>query len=147
MEQARIYVQAALNTLSEYIAGFMSYYQANIPLTQRSHPITYQALHGKRISLKALYIIDRFLRKILTFHLGRTFQAPVPNYEFGGPVPDIAILDFLHCFKNSICRNSSVLQLVISRTCSYLQLQIWYNIFQRLISLLGHVRVRLSEVR
>ena len=147
MEQARILVQAALTTLSEYIVGFMNYYQANVPLTQRIHPITYQALHGKRISLKALYVIDRILRKILTLHLRRTFPAPVPSYEFGGPLPDIAILDALLCFKNSICRNSSVLQLVISRTCSYLQLQIWYNIFQRLISLLEHVRVRLSEVR
>ena len=141
MEPAHILVQAALARLSEYIAGFMNYYQANIPLTQRIHPITYEALHGKRISLKALYIIDRILRKILTLHLRRTFPAPGPNYEFGGPVPDIAILDYLLCFKNSICRNISVLQVVISRTCSYLQLQIWHNIFQRLISLLEHVRV------
>ena len=103
MEQARTLVQSALAKLSEYVAGFMNYYQANIPLTQRIHHITYQALHGKRISLKALYIIDRILRKILTFHIRRTFPAPLPNYEFGGPVPDIEILDFLLCFKNSIC--------------------------------------------
>ena len=141
MEQACTLVQSALAKLLEYVTGFMNYYQANIPLTQRSHHITYQALYGKRISLKALYIIDRILRKILTFHIRITFPAPVPNYEFGGPVPDIEILDFLLCFKNSICRNSCILQLVISRTCSYLQLQIWYNIFQCLISLLEHVRV------
>ena len=102
-------------------------------------------LEAKKSLLQIFYLIDRIIQKILTIQLRKVFNSLVGNfYQYCGLVPDVIVFDLLITFKQSIMKKLRLLKLVLTRFYRIHQLQFRLHIFQRLLSLLCRVHLKLT---
>ena len=136
-----------IRILEQSICNFLNYYESNVMLSEKKTHKSAAVLEAKKSSLRIFYLTDRIIRKILTIQLCKVFNSPVGNfYQYCRPVPDVIVFDLLIAFKQSITKNLRLLKLVLMRFCRIDQLQFGLHIFQRLLSLLCCVHLKLTLV-
>ena len=146
MENLKKILLLQIDILKQWTTNFVNYYQSNISLTQTTHhrAKTWAVICAKKKCLELFYLIDRIIRKIISIQLKRRVMSYVGNfYQFGGPVPDKSILDILLMFHSSINDRIPTL-VVVKRVFRLDQLELWLNIFQRLVILLETTRSRIA---
>ena len=147
MESTRSTLLNQIIVLEQSICNFLNYYESNVMLSKKKPDKSGEVLEAKKLSLQIFYLIDRIIQKILTIQLRKVFNSPVGNfYQYCRPVPDVVVFDLLIAFKQSITKNLQLLKLVLKRFYRIDQLQFWLHIFQRLLSLLCHVHLKLTLV-
>ena len=147
MEILKTQLLSKIYILKQMTRNFVNYYEANIPLTQNNRHKTIPVIHAKKRCLKLFYLIDRVVRKIIKNTLKKPVLSYVGNfYQFGGPVPDKSVLDTLIKFQRSINDRINTLAFVVQRAFRLDHLQLWLNIFQRLIVLLESTRSNIADL-
>ena len=147
MESTRSALLNQIRILEQSICNFLNYYESNVTLSEKKNHKSAAVLEAKKSSLRIFYLTDRIIRKILTIQLRKVFNSPVGNfYQYCGLVPDVIVFDLLITFKQSITKNLQLLKLVLTRFYRIDQLQFWLHIFQRLLSLLCCVHLKLTLV-
>ena len=147
MESTRSALLNQNRVLEQSIHNFLNYYESNVTLSEKKNHRSASVLEAKKLSLRIFYLIDRIIGKILTIQLRKVFNSPVDNfYQYCRPVPDVIVFHLLIAFKESITKILRLLKLVVTRFYQIDQLQFWLHIFQRFLSLLCRVHLKLTLV-
>ena len=133
------------HTLLEMICDFISYYDSNLTISQPT-PCSMGIIQCNKLTLKAFYLIDRSLHKILLLELGYFIPSPGFNwvYIYGEPVARTQIDQILHLYTKSVSRSLKILSVVIPRMCRLDKIQFYSTLFQQFIGLLQRLQHRIA---